>query len=103
MLVTEVLSRLRSMRDQDGKPLTVVPLPVPPALAIEGLRCPASYTNFYLANGCALVPLFGVERDARALAVLRELLPRRDVVGVPCGSLVLGLGALHCLSQQEPS
>jgi agmatine deiminase len=101
--LAENLRRLRSMRDQDGKPLTVVPLPVPPAFSIEGLRCPASYANFYLANGCALVPVFGVERDARALAVLRELLPGRDVVGVPCGDLLLGLGALHCLSQQEPS
>ena len=101
--LAENLRRLRSMRDQDGKPLTVVPLPVPPALAIEGLHCPASYANFYLANGCALVPVFGVERDARALAVLRELLPGRDVVGIPCGNLLLGLGSLHCLSQQEPS
>ena len=100
--LAENLRRLRSMRDQDGKPLTVVPLPMPPALAIEGLRCPASYANFYLANGCALVPVFGVERDARALAALRELLPGRDVVGIPCGDLLLGLGALHCLSQQEP-
>jgi agmatine deiminase len=100
--LAENLRRLRSMRDQDGKPLTVVPLPMPPALAIEGLRCPASYANFYLANGCALVPVFGVERDALALAVLRELLPDRDVVGIPCGDLLLGLGALHCLSQQEP-
>jgi agmatine deiminase len=100
--LAENLRRLRSMRDQDGKPLTVVPLPVPPVLAIEGLRCPASYANFYLANGCALVPVFGVERDARALAVLRELLPGRDIVGIPCGDLLLGLGALHCLSQQEP-
>jgi agmatine deiminase len=100
--LAENLRRLRSMRDQDGKPLTVVPLPMPPALEIRGLRCPASYANFYLANGCALVPVFGVETDARALAVLREVLPDRDVVGVPCTDLVQGLGALHCLSQQEP-
>jgi agmatine deiminase len=101
--LAENLRRLRSMRDQDGTPLTVVPLPLPPARVIEGLRCPASYANFYLANGCALVPAFGVEQDARARAVLRELLPGRDVVGVPCGDLLLGLGALHCLSQQEPA
>jgi len=101
--LAENLRRLRSMRDQDGKPLAVVPLPVPPALVIEGLRCPASYANFYLANGCALVPAFGVEQDLRARAVLRELLPGRDVVGIPCGDLLMGLGALHCLSQQEPA
>ena len=59
-------------------------------------------TNFVFANGAALVPTFGTAQDAEALAVLRELLPGRDVVGVPSGDLVLGLGALHCLSQQEP-
>jgi agmatine deiminase len=90
------------MRDQDGKPLAVVPLPMPPAHVVAGLRCPASYATFYLANGCALVPTFGVAQDARALAVLGECLPGRDVVGVPCGDLVLGLGSIHCLSQQEP-
>ncbi len=96
------LLRLRAMRDQDGKPLGVVPLPMPPPHGIGGQRCPASYANFYLANGCALVPTFGAPQDARALAVLREILPGRDVIGVPCGDLVLGLGTIHCLSQQEP-
>ena len=90
-------------RCADGKPLAVVPLPMPPPLEIDGQRCPASYANFYLANGCALVPVFGAGEDARALAILRELLPGRDVVGIPCADLVQGLGALHCLSQQEPA
>jgi agmatine deiminase len=101
--LAENLRRLRAMRDQDGKPLAVVPLPMPPAHERAGQRCPASYANFYLANGCALVPTFGAPQDARALAVLREVLPGRDVVGVPCGDLVLGLGAIHCLTQQEPA
>jgi agmatine deiminase len=99
----ENLRRLRVMRDPQGKPLSVATLPMPPPLVIEGLRCPASYANFYLANGCVLVPTFGVPTDQRALAVLRELFPVRDVVGVHCGDLVLGLGALHCLSLQEPA
>lgn len=97
------LARLRAMRDAAGRPYTVVPLPLPPRLVIDGLRCPASYANFYLANGCVLVPVFGVAEDARALGVMRDLFPTRDVVGVPSGELVLGLGALHCLSQQEPA
>ena len=63
---------------------------------------PASYANFYLANGVALVPVFGAPSDARALAVLRELLPGRQVTGIPSADLVFGLGAMHCMTQQEP-
>jgi agmatine deiminase len=95
--------RLRAARDADGKPLTVVDLPMPPPLAADGARCPASYANFYLANGVALVPVFGATGDARALAILRELLPARDVIGIPSADLVAGLGALHCVTQQEPA
>jgi agmatine deiminase len=101
--LAENLRRLRSMCDQDGKPLSVIELPMPPAHTIGGLRCPASYANFYLANGTALVPTYGSESDGRALAILREVWSDRDVVGVPCEHLVLGLGAVHCLSQQEPA
>jgi agmatine deiminase len=101
--LAENLRRLRGMRDQDGRPLAVATLPMPPLLRIAGLRCPASYANFYLANGVALVPVFDVPSDARALAVLRELLPGREVVPIPARELVLGLGAIHCLTQQEPA
>jgi agmatine deiminase len=101
--LAENLRRLRAGRDPRDNPLAVVPLPMPPRLRVGALRCPASYANFYLANGCALVPVFGVSEDARALGILRELLPGRDVLGVPCADLVVGLGALHCLSQQEPA
>jgi agmatine deiminase len=97
------LRRLRGMRDAAGKPLSVATLPMPPPLYVAGQRCPASYANFYLGNGVALVPTFGAPSDARALAVLRELLPGREVVGVRCDQLVYGLGAIHCLSQQEPA
>ncbi len=100
--LAENLRRLRSMSDAAGRPLTVVELPMPPRLEHGGERSPASYANFLLANDCALVPVFHEAQDARALAILRELLPARAVVGVPSRELVKGLGALHCLSQQEP-
>jgi agmatine deiminase len=75
---------------------------MPPPVHWRGERCPASYVNFYLANGAALVPVFGAAQDARALAVLRELLPGRELVPIPARHLVVGLGAVHCLTQQEP-
>ncbi len=101
--LSENLRRLRAMRDQDGKPLTLVPLPMPPRLPPGGARRPASYANFYLANGAVLVPTFGGPSDARALAVLAELLPAREVVGIPSADLLVGLGALHCVTQQQPA
>jgi agmatine deiminase len=97
------LERLRASTDQDGRLLDVVELPMPPPVVVDGQRCPASYANFYLANGVALVPVFGAPADARALAILRELLPGRDVVGIPSADLVAGFGAVHCLTQQEPA
>jgi agmatine deiminase len=97
------LRRLRGMRDAAGKPLAIATLPMPPPLHVAGQRVPASYANFYLGNGVALVPTFGAATDARALAVLREVLPGREIVGVRCEELVYGLGAIHCLSQQEPA
>jgi agmatine deiminase len=103
MALSENLASLGRMVDQDGSCLDVVPLPMPPPLLVGGVRCPASYLNFYLANGLALVPVFSVAEDERALAVLGELLPDRAVVGVPCTDLVAGFGAIHCVTQQEPA
>jgi len=95
--------RLAGMRDARGAALSVIELPMPPRLVAGGQRSPASYANFYLANGVALVPTFGAASDARALAVLREALAGREVVGVSCAELVSGFGAIHCVTQQEPA
>src|SRR5262249_31101911 len=96
--------RLAAMSAARGARLSVVELPMPPRLAVGGQRSPASYANFYLANGVALVPTFGAPpSDRRALAILRELLAGREVVGVPCAELVSGFGAIHCVTQQEPA
>ena len=95
--------RLREMRTASGSPLLVAELPMPGPLHAGGRRLPASHANFLLTNGAALVPVFGGPSDARALAVLRECLPGAEVVGVPAGDLVLGCGAVHCLTQQVPS
>ncbi len=100
--LAENLRRLRAMRDARDAALTVVPLPMPERLERAGQRSPASHANFYLANGVALVPTFGGASDATALAILGELWPARDVIGIPCADLVSGFGALHCVTQQEP-
>ena len=99
----ENLQRLRSMTDQDGRPLRVEQLPMPPALHHEGQRLPASYANFYIANGIVLLPGYNPERDAQARATLEHLLPDRRVVVIDCTDLVWGLGACHCVTQQWPA
>lgn len=99
----ENLERLRSATDQDGNALTVVELPMPEPVKFEGQRLPASYANFYIANGLVLVPTFHDARDRQALNVLAEVFPNRTVVGVHSVDLVLGLGTLHCLSREQPA
>lgn len=99
----ENLGRLREMRDQDGTTLRVETLPMPKAVYFDGQRLPASYGNFYIANGLVLVPTFNDENDRVALNKLAELFPDRKVVGVVCRDLVLGLGTIHCMTQQQPA
>jgi agmatine deiminase len=98
----ENLERLRGMRDQDGRPLRVVTLPMPRPLRHDGQRLPASYANFYIANGLVLLPTYDPERDAEAQSTLQRLFPDREVVGIDCTDLVWGLGAFHCITQQWP-
>ena len=97
------LKRLQGATDQDGHPLTIVELPMPRPLVFDGQRLPASYANFYIANGLVLVPTFNDPADRIALDTLSGLFPDREVVGIHSVDLVLGLGTLHCLSQQQPA
>jgi agmatine deiminase len=102
-LLRENLDRLRGMTDTDGRKLDVVPLPMPAPLWFRGRRLPASYANFYVANGVVIVPTFNDPKDRVALGTLAELFPGRDVVGIHGVDLVWGLGTLHCMTQQEPA
>ena len=99
----ENYERLQGARDQNGHRLSVVTLPCPAPVDYEGLRLPASYANFYIANEGVLAPVFDDPNDYKALGILQELFPERRVVGLPCKALVAGLGAIHCVTQQEPS
>jgi agmatine deiminase len=100
--LAENRERLDTFRLADGRSLEVVELPMPDPLLYRGERLPASYANFYIANGLVLVPVFGCDRDADALAIIQGCFPERSIVGIDCRNLVVGLGTLHCLSQQVP-
>ncbi len=101
--LAENLSRLKSARTQQGKEFTIVELPMPRPIVFRGQRLPASYANFYVANEIVLVPTFHDRNDRVALNILAELFPDREIIGVHCVDLIWGLGALHCMTQQQPS
>jgi agmatine deiminase len=98
----ENIRRLRAATDQDGHPLAIIELPMPAPVIFEGRRLPASYGNFYIANGVVLVPVFNDPNDRYALDILADLFPDRDVVGIYSGDLIWGFGAMHCMTQQQP-
>ena len=101
--LAENLDRLRSARNQDGVPYSVVELPMPRPVIFAKQRLPASYANFYIANKLVLVPTFNDPADRRALNTLADVFPDREIVGIYCGDLIWGLGALHCMTQQQPA
>jgi agmatine deiminase len=101
MLENETL--LGKMKDQHSRLLRVVTLPMPEPVYFDGQRLPASYANFYIANRTVLVPTFNDANDRVALNTLAELFPDRQVIGIASTDLVLGLGTLHCMTQQQPA
>jgi agmatine deiminase len=99
----ENLTLLQSMEDQDGKPLRVETLPMPAPVFFDKQRLPASYANFYIANKLVLLPVFNDPNDRVALNTLHKLFPGREIVPIYCRDLVLGLGTIHCMTQQLPA
>jgi len=99
----ENLAILESSTDQNGNALRVITLPMPQPVHFAGQRLPASYANFYIANNLVIVPTFTDANDRVALNIIAELFPDREVIGIPCRDLVLGLGTLHCMTQQQPA
>ncbi len=94
--------RLSGLRLEDGGRIEVVPLPMPAPIHYDGMRLPASYANFYIANAAVLVPTFNDPNDRVALGILGDLFTDRPVVGVHAVDFVLGFGTIHCTTQQEP-
>jgi agmatine deiminase len=97
------LRRLQSARDQNGRQLTIVEIPMPQPVLFEGRRLPASYANFYIANGVVLAPVFNRPNDRIALNTLAKLFPTREIIPIYSGDFIWGLGAMHCMTQQQPA
>lgn len=98
----ENLDRLHRARTPEGKPFRVIDLPMPRPVIFDSQRLPASYANFYIANDLVLVPTFNDPNDRKALATLAPLFPGREVIGIHSVDLIWGLGAIHCMTQQQP-
>jgi agmatine deiminase len=101
-MLAENLQRLRAATDQNGRTFKIVELQMPGPVHFEGRRLPASYGNFYIANGCMLVPVFNDPNDRLALNTLAELFPSREIIPIYSGDLIWGFGAMHCMTQQQP-
>ena len=107
-LLQDNLDRLRYMTDAQGQAFEILTLPMPGTISGKSSitrdleRLPASYANFYIANGVVLAPVFGHANDARALETIRRVFPNRRVVGINCEPLVWGMGTIHCVTQQQP-
>ncbi len=101
-VLAENMERLKNVRLEDGTRPAVVKLPMPKPVYFKKWRLPASYANFYIANGIILVPTFDDPADRKAIGILTELFPTRDVIGIHAVDLLIGLGGLHCITLQEP-
>jgi len=102
-LLQHNLKQLKEMRLLNGKQLNIVELPMPPELVYEDMRLPCSYANFYIANKSVIVPTFRSAKDDKALQIIQQCFPTREVVGIDSTDIIWGLGSFHCLSQQEPA
>lgn len=104
-LLADNLRRVKLLRDADGRPYDVVTVPMPGVVEHDGQRLPATYANFLFVNGAVLVPIYRHKKhDAEALATMQRFFGRsRKVIGIDCTELIWGLGAIHCLSQQQPA
>lgn len=95
-------SEIANLRTRDGQPYRLFPLPWAKPVIDDGRRLAASYANFLIINGAVLMPSYGDEADQPAAAVLAEAFPGREIIPVPCRSLIWQNGSLHCITMQLP-
>ena len=91
------------MRLLNNKQLNIIELPMPDEVIYDGMRLPASYANFYISNKHVIVPTYRSNKDDKALEIISNCFPEREVVGIDSTEIIWGLGSFHCLSQQEPA
>ena len=101
--LAENLRRLKEMTDAEGKPFRILTMPMPGPVEFKGQRLPASYGNFYIGNEAVLLPVYNHPNDRRAAEVLQSCFPTRRIVKIPSQDLIWGLGACHCVTQQQPA
>jgi agmatine deiminase len=94
--------RLKAFSSRRKRPVQMVKLPMPGRIMHGRMRLPASYANFYIANQIVLLPVYDHANDQRAAKILKEHFPTRRIIPISCRDIVYGLGAIHCLTQQEP-
>ncbi len=102
-LLQDNYKRLSLARDARGLALNIIQLPMPGHIEGREGRLPASYANFYIANEVVLLPIYGHSNDARAIEILQSLFTHRKVIPINCEPLVWGMGAIHCVTQQQPA
>lgn len=102
-LLQQNLKQLKLMRLVNGSQLNIVELPMPDPVVYDDQRLPASYANFYISNKSVIVPTFRCGKDQKALSIIQECFPDREVIGINSTEIIWGLGSFHCLSQQEPA
>jgi len=102
-ILQENLEMLKAMRLLNGKQLNIIELPMPEPVYYDGQRLPASYANFYIANASVIMPTYRSKNDGRALDILQQCFPGRNIIGIDSTDIIWGLGSFHCLSQQEPA
>jgi agmatine deiminase len=96
------LKRLQNAKLENGKSPKIIQLPMPKRIDFDGVRLPASYANFLILNKCVLVPTFNDANDRKALNIIADCFPEREIIGISAIDLIWGFGTLHCLSQQIP-
>lgn len=101
-ILQENLKLLKSFTNLDGKQFNIITLPMPEPQFYKNDRMPASYANFYITNNSVLVPLFGCKKDEIAINLLKKVFKDKNVIGIDCSDIIIGLGSIHCLTQQIP-